>query len=254
VLFTRMEVTRSCLNLILTFCPQFFHEIKSSRRGISLLSANLLCMKTSSYRLSDHSFRLLGKPTKYICRFLLRSVNLWGNDRVQATLDASTRTALKTPGNRLIMIGLADVDGGATMPFSTLVPEHQVISGFGIRGGKYALFLTSSLYQVALLKRAYSLALPRALGPANLAMSIEDMLVGPDVYSTPVEPVEELRERLSSVSVVQPVKSVKREVLTFEWPNDGKIKNPARGKDCTHFQCFDLEVNATLFNIFLESN
>lgn len=92
-----------------------------------------------------------------------------------------------------------------------------------------------------LLKRAYSLALPQVLGPVNLAMSIDDLLNGSDVYSNPVESFDSLSFKLSSLPFERTANFTGREVLTFEWPNDGRIKHPVRGTKCAHFQCFDLQ-------------
>jgi hypothetical protein len=204
--------------------------------------ANLSCKLVNVLIHSDVSYSLLAKPTKFICCFFVR-----GNaDRNKAMkLDALTKESLRHPGlkRRLLLIGLNEkIYSRPSSLCSVEVTEHQLISGLVVNPGMFALCLATDYTQPELLSRAYSLALPRTIGPANLAMSIDDLLSGPDVYSTPVESVDVLREKLGAVSVEKRANLDGREVVTFDWPGDGRIKHPARGESCKHVQCFDLEV------------
>jgi hypothetical protein len=122
---------------------------------------------------------------------------------------------------------------------------RSVIDHDWIDSGKYTIFLASDYSQADILKRAYSLALPRVFGPVNLAVSIEELLVSPDVYKLPGDSIKELAEKLVSFDLAKTAGS--REIVTFDWPTSNgafayRINHPARGISCKHAQCFDLEV------------
>jgi hypothetical protein len=150
----------------------------------------------------------------------------------------------------LILVGYKD---GRNLNISSF---HE-LNGARVNVGRHAIYLACDFSQEDVLKRAYSLAMPRQFGPANLAVSVEELLEGSDVYKLPDESIETMTEKIIELNptVQHPMP---REVLTFDWPTSVgtlgyRIKHPARGAACKHAQCFDLQVHFLNLILFKES-